>query len=411
MGDKRVVIIGAGVSGLIAARQLEQAGLQPVILEAQASVGGRLQTDMWEGLPLDHGFQVLLTAYPAVKKYLDVERLRWSTFQPGAVVFTPNGNALLGDPLRQLSLLWTTLTAPIGHLGDKWKILQLSREMKRTSITQIFASPEMTTLAFLQQYGFSNRVIERFFRPFYSGIFLEPDLATSSRHFQFVFKMFAEGHAALPAAGIHAVPQQLADTLQQTTWRMSTPVKTVAPGRVTLKDGTQVEADAVLIATDPAHLLADYEHPPVTWHATTNLYFTAPGSTLARPMIGLMAHPDTVVNNFHFVSDVLPANRTLLSVSVVGDTGLDERTLISKVEQEMASHCGIAGLEHLRTYHVTKALPVLSGLQYQPTPEQVRHGNGIYLAGDYLANGSLNAAMLSGEVAAQAITQDFSITG
>lgn len=411
MGDKRVVIIGAGVSGLVAAQQLEKAGIQPVVLEAQASVGGRLQTDMWEGLPLDHGFQVLLTAYPAVKKYLNVERLRWSTFQPGAVVFTPNGNALLGDPLRQLSLLWTTLMAPIGHLGDKWNILQLSREMKRTSIPQLFAAPEMSTLAFLQQYGFSDRVIERFFRPFYSGIFLESELATSSRHFQFVFKMFAEGYAALPRDGIQAVPQQLAAQLQQTEVRLSTPAKSVSPGIVTLTDGSHVEADAVLIATDPAHLLSDYQQPPVTWHNTVNLYFTAPGSTLARPMIGLMAHPDTVVNNFHFVSDVLPANRTLLSVTVVGATELDERALVSKVEQEMSSHCGITGLEHLRTYHVAQALPVLSGLQYQPTLEQVRHGHGIYLAGDYLANGSLNAAMLSGEVAAQAITQDFSITG
>ena len=63
---EKVVIIGSGVSGLTASRVLEEAGFSPVILEAESRLGGRLKSDNVEGYVLDHGFQVLLTEYPAV---------------------------------------------------------------------------------------------------------------------------------------------------------------------------------------------------------------------------------------------------------------------------------------------------------------------------------------------------------
>jgi len=69
--EAKIYIIGAGVSGLIAARVLEDNGFSPTILEASERVGGRVKTDIVDGYQLDHGFQVLLTAYPAAKKYLD----------------------------------------------------------------------------------------------------------------------------------------------------------------------------------------------------------------------------------------------------------------------------------------------------------------------------------------------------
>lgn len=79
---KKVYIIGAGVSGLIAAYELEQEGHQPIIMERTGSVGGRVKTVKKNGYNLDLGFQVLLSAYPMANKYLDMEALHtrpWTT--------------------------------------------------------------------------------------------------------------------------------------------------------------------------------------------------------------------------------------------------------------------------------------------------------------------------------------------
>ncbi|MFC2149046.1 NAD(P)-binding protein, partial [Bacteroidota bacterium] len=73
--DYKIHIIGAGVSGLTAARVLEDNGYSPVIIEATDRVGGRVKTDIIDGYQLDHGFQVLLTAYPAAQKYLNLDAL------------------------------------------------------------------------------------------------------------------------------------------------------------------------------------------------------------------------------------------------------------------------------------------------------------------------------------------------
>ncbi len=52
-----VVIVGAGLSGMIAARAVQAAGLQPLILEASDRVGGRILTETAEGLPFELGAQ------------------------------------------------------------------------------------------------------------------------------------------------------------------------------------------------------------------------------------------------------------------------------------------------------------------------------------------------------------------
>ena len=52
-----VIIVGAGLSGLIAARDVLTAGYEPLILEADQRVGGRILTEDVEGVPLELGAQ------------------------------------------------------------------------------------------------------------------------------------------------------------------------------------------------------------------------------------------------------------------------------------------------------------------------------------------------------------------
>ena len=154
--DFKIYIVGAGVSGLVAAQVLENKGYHPIILEASDRAGGRVKTDIKKGFQLDHGFQVLLSSYPAAQKYLDFKALKLQKLKPGAVIFKNGKQQVIGDPLRDISTLFSTLFSGIGTLSDKFKIFQLNLKLKNKSIEAIFSSNEISTKAYLQEFGFSS---------------------------------------------------------------------------------------------------------------------------------------------------------------------------------------------------------------------------------------------------------------
>ena len=132
--SSKIHIIGAGVSGLIAAQILENYGYKPTILEGSNSIGGRVKSDLVKGYTLDRGFQVLLTSYPAAKKYIDFEALKLQKLLPGAVIFKKGKTQTIGDPLRSFSMLLPTLFSSIGRLSDKIKILKLNYRRKNEKL-------------------------------------------------------------------------------------------------------------------------------------------------------------------------------------------------------------------------------------------------------------------------------------
>lgn len=401
--EAKVYIIGAGISGLISAIELEKAGFSPTIIEKTNSVGGRVKSDLIEEYLLDYGFQVLLTQYPAARRYLDYDKLQLQKFAPGAVIFKNGQSYKIGDPLRDPSFLWSTMTAAVGSISDKLKILKLSNQVKRTDLDTIFQEEEKTTLQYLKDYGFSQKIIDHFFLPFFSGIFLEPHLDTSCRMFLFVYKMFSEGNASIPKAGMQAIPNQLQGQLQKSKFLFNTSVKSIDDGQIHLVDGLNLDADMILIATDPTNILKTNKPKPTQWHACTTLYFKAPSSTLQQAIIGLIADPNALVNNVHFPSDLQSQNnsKALLSATVVKAHQLNEADLVKKVKAELATYCGIQDVEWIKSYVIEKALPKVKELKYRAAKTDIHFGGNVFLCGDHLANGSLNAAMESGQQAAE----------
>ncbi len=404
MKNKKIVIIGAGVSGLVAAINLEKAGYNPVIYDQSDRVGGRVQTDYIDGHIFDKGFQILLPNYPAVQQYLDIGLLQLKSFAPGAFIFKNGKQGKLGNPSKDFDLLFSTLFSKLAHFSDKLKIVKLYRSLKYKSFEDIFRSENLTTYEYLKSFGFSDKIIDNFFKPFYAGVFLEENLETSSRMFEFTFKLFAETKAGIPEKGIQAIPNQLANQLKQTTFHFNTKVTDVKDGIITLKDNSQVEADFIIIATEPSDLISNLKNQSQEWKSVDNLYFEVKNRVINLPMIGLIAEEDTLVNNFHY-SSLASEKQQVISVSVVKDHKLSDEELSEKVQKELLDICGIKSHKLLKHYKIPKALPDLEHINYQIPHTETKLKDQIFLAGDVLSNGSLNAAMLNGESAAKAVLE------
>ena len=404
----KVHIIGGGVSGLVAAQVLENHGISPVIIDANDRVGGRVKTDIVKGFQLDRGFQVLLSSYSAAKKYLDYKSLDLQQLKAGSCVFVGGKQCFFGDPLRDLSLFIPTLFSPLGTLGDKLKIAKLNFHLQKKTIDKIFEDREITTKEYLIAKGFSKKIIKNFFAPFFNGIFLESELYNSSRMFEFVFKMFGEGLALLPKGGIEEISKQLINKLKKTKIQFNTLASNVKDKEITLSDGKKIKTDYTIIATEPTNLVEGLKNQKVDWKSCQNLYFTCYQRVYKKAFIGLIANPVCLINNVFYPTSVPTNNKgenELISVTVVKDHGLPDKKLIEMVKNELKKECKIEGVSFLKLYSIPKALPNLNNIQYDVYPSETKVKDGIFLAGDVLLNGSLNAAILAGEKAAMGVLE------
>lgn len=404
--EKSIYIIGSGISGLIAAIELEKAGYYPVILEASDSIGGRVKTDEFSGYLLDQGFQVLLTAYPELSRYLDLDRLQLKNFQAGAVILEPGKDTYaIHDPLRNPLKVFSMAFSKVGTIWDKYKMYALTKKLKEKKLGDIFESPQTTTISYLEEFGFSNRIIRNFFKPFFSGIFLEDQLTTSSRMFEFVFKMFAEGHAAVPENGMGQITKQLLEQLNHTQIRFNNKVSLVENNTIHLESGNTLTADKIIIATAPGKIIGQGLFP---YHKVTNLYFSLQQSFIAKPMIGLVPDEKFMINNLVFMTDVSKKyasdERALLSVSIVKDVaGVENLESLVSIELEALTGIDANYFEHVKTYSIEKGLPIVTDVKQWVPLQHVKLFDNVFLAGDQQLNGSINAAMTSGRLAAEAL--------
>ena len=398
--QKEIYVIGAGISGLIAAYELEKAGFHPVVLEQAGSFGGRVQTIQEKGFALDVGFQVLLSAYPMARKYLDMEKLDLTYLESGALIYADGKSYLIGDPLRNWKVLIPTLLADIGSVGDKLKILKLNLSLKRKSLEAIFKSSEKTTLEYLQDFGFSQKIIHRFFKPFFSGIFLEPDLRTSSRMFEFVYKMFGEGYATIPKGGIGAISHQLRSKLVHTKFVFNCPVEEVNSDCIVLGSGEKKTYDGVVVASSNSSLVSKQKGEGVAWKSCMCLYFEVDRTNIPDNTIALVTKTGQYINNLYAYTDG-QTGKKILSVTTLKHKGKTDEEVIGAVIGEVKNYTGATGVEYIQHYRIDQALPDIKDLKRTSDEGASEVLDGVFVAGDYLFNGSLNAAMESGRLAAE----------
>ena len=389
------------MAGLACASALHRAGKPFLLLEAADAVGGRIRTDLTpDGFRLDRGFQVLLSAYPEVRRQVRLDSLRPRAFRSGAVLRLPDGTqTLLPDPLRNPLALPGALFSPIGSFADKLRIAGLVLDLLPRSSSALLQGPGSATLEYLRAGGWSERVIERFFVPFFGGVFLDRSLSADSRFFRFVFQQFVLGRALLPALGMQALPEQLAAGLPGECIRLNTPVRSVEQGGVRLQSGEALEGSAVVLAVEGhvLDMLLPGSAAAVAWQRTTCLYFDAPISPgHGDGYLRLNSVPGSLVHNVCFPSDIAPEyappGRTLVSVSSHGAHGLEPAAFEKRVRTELAEWFGLAVSDWrpLRTYEIERALPPFANTPRRPPPA------GVWICGDHAGYPSFNCALATG---------------
>jgi len=405
-----VTIVGAGLAGLRCAGLLAEQGMKVEVHEASDGVGGRARTDEKDGFLLDRGFQVLLTAYPEARRALDFDALGLGGFEPGAMIRMDGGFSRFSDPLRRPRTAPAALRSPVATLADKLRLGWMRQELVSAKPSRILSRTDRTAREALEARGFSDGVIDRFFRPFFGGVFIDPDLQTSSRLMEIFFRWFSSGDAALPAGGMGAMAAQLSDRLKPGTVNFGHRVAEVRPDGFRLEDGEWRPASAVVVATEEreaCRLLGT--EPPGVNRTTTCVYFDAPESEIDGRLLVLAPPGEGPINELAIPSAVCPGyappGRSLISVSAVGEQARRD-DLLESVTAQLGGWFGrdtVDGWRHLATRRIDYALPDFGPGRFVSGGLQPELESGLFVCGDHRESPSIQGALVSGRKAAEAV--------
>lgn len=405
-----VIIIGGGLAGLSCAVQLAKSGVNAAVLEATDRVGGRVRSDVINGFTLDVGFQVLLTAYPSCQELLDYSSLRLRYFDPGALIRQSGRFTEWADPWRNPKKAWATATNPVGSVADKVRVWRLRNKTCRGSLTELYERPHQTTEQYLRDFGFSERIVDQFFRPFIGGVFLDESLSVSSRMLEFVFRMFSVGGIAVPADGMAAIPRQLAEQLPRGSINLQSSVVRLEGNQVILANGDSFTGNHIVIATESNAAARLLERPEVqtSWNETSTLYYSSPQCEQKHKSLILRGDESGPIQTATIISNVAkeyaPPNSSLISVSLSSnnDKSRDENELLVRAQLRNWFGDQVRNWELLQTYQIPYGLPVMNIDPVIRSPE-VEERQNTYICGDHRETPSIEGAMDSGMRAAAAI--------
>ena len=418
MADTDCIIVGAGLAGLAAAKHLVRAGRRVLLVDASESAGGRVATDSVSGFRVDRGFQVYLEAYPEGRRVLDLGALGFGWFEPGALVIENGKLREVSDPWRRpLAAARSLLSGTVG-LDDAFRTASLRRSCiarfraGKADPSGPAAPGEVSTREALGRAGFTDAFVERFFSPFFGGVFLERALDTSEAIFAFTFAMFALGRAGLPHGGMARIPEQMAGDLPAGAIRSGARVASVDPGAVTLVGGERFAARDVIVATEAdtaARLLPGLAAPKRHWKSTRMIAFAAGRSPLGRPILVVGADASGAIDNLVVPCDVAggyaPPGAALVTVTVRPECTLGDADAVAAVKAEAATLFGsaVSSWRHLETIHVPRSLPAETPAARALRPTSPRVADGLFVCGDWCTSASINGALVSGRRAAEAV--------
>ncbi|MGB3682045.1 MAG: NAD(P)/FAD-dependent oxidoreductase [Rubrobacteraceae bacterium] len=408
----KTIVVGAGLAGLTCAKVLTEGGAEVVLFEASDGVGGRVRTDEKDGFLLDRGFQVYFTAYPAARRHLDHEKLDLRRFDPGAVVCRDGRRTVLSDPRRDPAAIVPSLLSDAATISDKVRTLGLASAAVSLEAEAVSEVPgeDSSSQDYLRGFGFSEKFVDEFFRPFYGGILLDRSLGTSARVLRFTFKMLATGETVVPARGMGEIPAQLASHLPEGVVNLNSPAE-----RLLYEDervvgveaaGEEHEADAVVIAAD-APVAGEISGEPVPEGYLGQLCIYYAGGGIGGKKISLNAEDGRFLNNVVQISNVsgsyAPDGQGLVCAVALGGMDLPDEEVYRRGVEDITSWYPVADLRPLAIYRIPYAQFSQPPGVHRRLPQNHAKTPGLVLAGEYTEDSSINGSMLSGEKAAEEV--------
>jgi phytoene dehydrogenase-like protein len=421
-----IIVAGGGVAGLACAAELIRQNQPVVLFEASDRLGGRVRTDIVDGYRIDRGFQVLPEAYPALARVVALQELGPCRFDAGAIVWDGSARHVLEGPFQEPAHLLKTVRSGAIPLKDKLRLAKLAAHCRMAgwesaAAASVTREGSQSALALFEGVGFSRAFITRFARPFWGGISLDPALSLSAGPVLFTLKMFTEGAAILPAQGMQALPDAMAERHPDALVRLGTPVERIvieggqAVGVVA--GGETIEASAVVVATDgpAAKALTGIEAIPTDGIGCTTVYLAGSRDPGIGKTLLLNGSGYGGVNHIAPLSTVAPSyaprGKHLIAAVLLDTPDVRGRSPESLNQMARADAARMLG-QAIEDWEVVRTVTVPFA-QFSQPPGFVAHlprnrtGTvGLYLAGEYTVDSSINGAIRSGIEAATAILRD-----
>ena len=397
------VIIGGGLAGLACASKMQKEKHEFFIIEQSDRLGGRVGSIYEDEFIFDIGFQVYNTAYSNTNSLLKVNEIDLKFFKPGARIHDGKHFQIISDPLRDFSQLFSSLFSSISSFSDKIKILLLKYELSNYSIEND-KEQDYSTFDYLQDRGFSEKIIRLFFKPFFAGIFLEKRIETSSKFFKYVFSNFSRGLAALPSNGMQKIPDAISKNIRNDLIMYNSRVIRIKDNNTIILDNSkEIKANTIILTGDSHELLGN---KPTQYNSVTNLYF----SSSIFPDFGSYIHlfpKDELINNVAFLSSISsnysPISKCLISVSILGLH--DSESLKNSIRKKLSKYFGGSEQEYnlIKSFELKKA--TIKQPAYYFSNNLLTFKNKTIVAGDHTVNGSIEGAVISGINTAHFITK------
>ena len=385
---KKVIVVGAGLSGLSAAITLENEGISVTVLESSDRPGGRVTSDVIDGFVCDRGFQLINANYPEIKRIGIIKEIDFVSATAVIEVARNEDRIRIGDPR---SAFFSVFKSETGSIIEKLRLVKYL----------LISKPAASVGEELKNSGL-GKTYERVLRPFLTGVFLADPLLVNSEYGRTAIKHFVTGNSGLPIGGVKSFSEALASRVSDI--RYGVQVNSIKKNTVSTSKG-KFEADAIIVATDAttAAQLLDLTEVPQLVGCTTWYHSTKESPSQSKSLVIDSQNRGPVVNTMvisNMMPDYAPAGKNLISST----------SILPATESEIRRHLAILyGVDTrnwklVAKYEIPSALP-LAGLE-KTLASGAHVKDSIYLAGDYKSAPSQNGALLSGRLAALSVLVD-----
>lgn len=377
--DFDCIVVGAGLSGITAARQMQRYGISVLLIESSDQVGGRVRSDQIDQYICDRGFQVINPKYPQVAKSGVLKSLDFRKI---------SGQIRVDDLDIKVGYNVSSLSLKTGRLSEKLRFLgfiansRASNQKKFGDYTDKFPDFYKIVLA-----------------PFLTGVFLTDPREIAADVAQEILRSFVKSLPGIPARGVGEFSKALAAPIENL--KLNETVESIAPGVVSTNHA-RYSAKFIVIATDPvtAYRFIGSTVPIQMLSSTTTYFSTTEKLIDSRNLV--ISNRSKLVNSI-VISDVsefyAPIDKTLVSATSLGKlTESEFKSELAKLWQTNTKRW-----ESIASYQIKNSLPFHP--PYKNRNSQPQINDWLFMVGDHMAIPSQQGAMHSGAQVALKINQ------